>query len=209
MKSLLLAVIGVVFLGASSFAGEPTIQLKKRIDTIQKVLLDKSNRHNNRVKVDVVEKLRSVLAEFFSWEEMSRRAVGYKSKKWVGVPKVQRDAYVKAFQDLLEETYIGRLDEYSGQEFVFPAGGERIYSKGRKAEVKTLFKLDDKDIPVVYRLFLRKGIWWVYDIKIEEVSMVMNYKNQFEPILQDGGIAEVTRRLVSKMKKVKAAKENK
>ncbi|GEM_PF-6989906 len=209
MQKVILIMVFSVFLLSTTFAGEPTIQLQKHIKTIESILKSKNSRRSGRVKDSSVEQIRQILEQFFSWQEMARRAVGYKTKKWVAVPRSDRDAYVKALKALLEETYVGRLNEYNGQSFVFPEGGERIFSKGRKAEVKSYFELTDKQVPVVYKMFLHKGIWWVYDVKVEGVGMVMNYKNQFEPIVAKGGIPEVTKRLKRKMLALKAKRGKK
>jgi phospholipid transport system substrate-binding protein len=114
----------------------------------------------------------------FDFKELSRRTLG---KQWKKMSADQQTEFVKLFKELLQGVYADRLLAYSDQKVIFDK--EIMLKKGR-AEVQSYLQTSDgKKIPLFYRLTDKSGSWKVYDIIIEGVSMVKNYRTQFREII--------------------------
>lgn len=129
------------------------------------------------------------------FESMTKLTVG---KAWKTASKEQQVTLVSEFRDFLLNTYTKALNEYSGQsmEFLPYAAGKRE----DRAEVKTLFKDPGAsiDIPIDYKLHNKAGPWLIYDIKVEQVSLVLGYKSEFGSQIQKGGIEGLIQALKDK-----------
>ena len=132
----------------------------------------------------------------FDFKELSRRTLG---KQWKKMSAGQRTEFVKLFKQLLQGVYADRLLAYSDQKVIFDK--EIMLKKGR-AEVQSYLQTSDgKKIPLFYRLTDKSGSWKVYDIIIEGVSMVKNYRTQFRQILAKDSpekLLEILRKKVGK-----------
>ena len=114
----------------------------------------------------------------FDFKELSRRTLG---RDWKKMKPEQQKEFVQLFKELLQGVYADRLLAYSDQKILF--GKETTLKKGR-AEVQSFLRTSDgKKIPLFYRLTDKSGSWKVYDVIIEGVSMVKNYRTQFRKIL--------------------------
>ena len=114
----------------------------------------------------------------FDFKELSRRTLG---REWKKMKPEQQKEFVQLFKELLQGVYADRLLAYSDQKILF--GKETTLKKGR-AEVQSFLQTSDgKKIPLFYRLTDKSGSWKVYDVIIEGVSMVKNYRTQFREIL--------------------------
>jgi len=114
----------------------------------------------------------------FDFKELSRRTLG---REWRKMKPAQQEEFVKLFKELLQGVYADRLLAYSDQKIIFDK--ETMLKKGR-AEVQSFLQTSDgKKIPLFYRLTDKSGSWKVYDVIIEGVSMVKNYRTQFREIL--------------------------
>ncbi|MEM7258332.1 MAG: ABC transporter substrate-binding protein [Pseudomonadota bacterium] len=119
------------------------------------------------------------------FESMTKLTVG---KAWKSASAEQRTTLVNEFQSFLLGTYTTALDQYSGQalEFLPYEAGKR----DDRAEVRTLFKDPGAStpIPIDYKLHNRNGPWMIYDIKVEQVSLVLGYRSEFGAQIEKGGI---------------------
>ena len=109
---------------------------------------------------------------------MSRRTLG---RDWAKFNPAQQQEFVKLFSDLLEKTYADRLLAYYNEKVVFDK--ENMLNEGQAEVFSTVLTADGKKIPLDYRLSLRDGQWRVYDVIIEGISLVRNYRDQFRDIL--------------------------
>ena len=135
--------------------------------------------------------IRHIAADLFDFDEMSRRAL---SRHWAARTPPERAEFVRLFTDLLERTYIGRIESYSGEKIVYT--GEVIdgpYATVRSKVVTT--RRSTADTPLDYRLHLREGRWKVYDVLIDHVSFVATYRSEFGRILQREPYAALVDRL--------------
>jgi phospholipid transport system substrate-binding protein len=112
----------------------------------------------------------------FDSAELARRAV---AKDWDGFSADQKERFTQAFRKLLERTYMDRIESYTDQKVQYL--GETMHGDD-KAEVATKVVSKGVDIPISYRM-IKKDVWRIYDVVIEGVSLVQNYRNQFGQIL--------------------------
>ena len=132
----------------------------------------------------------------FDFQELSRRTLG---KQWKKMNPEQQSEFVKLFKELLQGVYADRLLAYSDQKIIFDK--EIMLKKGR-AEVQSYLQTSDgKKIPLFYRLTDKSGSWKVYDIIIEGVSMVKNYRTQFRQIIAKESPEKLLEILRNKVKK--------
>jgi phospholipid transport system substrate-binding protein len=146
-------------------------------------------------KEQQVEIIGAEIDTVFDFSEMSRRTLG---KQWKKMSAGQRTEFVALFKKLLQGVYADRLLAYSDQKVIFDK--EIMLKKGR-AEVQSYLQTSDgKRIPLFYRLTDKSGSWKVYDVIIEGVSMVKNYRTQFRQILSKGSsdkLLEILRKKVN------------
>jgi len=132
----------------------------------------------------------------FDFTELSKRTLG---REWKKMSAEQQKEFVELFRQLLQGVYADRLLAYSDQKIIFDK--ETMLKKGR-AEVQSFLQTSDgKKIPLFYRLTDKSGSWKVYDVIIEGVSMVKNYRTQFKEIISKDSpekLLEILRNKVNK-----------
>ena len=125
-----------------------------------------------------ISQLSELINTVFDFKELSRRTLG---REWKKMKPEQQKEFVQLFRELLQGVYADRLLAYSDQKIIFDK--ETMLKKGR-AEVQSYLQTSDgKKIPLFYRLTDKSGSWKVYDVIIEGVSMVKNYRTQFREII--------------------------
>ncbi|SHO51032.1 MlaC/ttg2D family ABC transporter substrate-binding protein [Desulfopila aestuarii] len=154
----------------------PMAQLRPTLAKLTAVLSDPSLKGDEH-KVERRAKIMSSIKEGFDFREMSRRILG---STWNSISAQEQDQFTELMTKLLENVYIGKLENYSGQTIGYV--GERV--KGDRAQVSTLVEDNNMQIPVHYIMAMGQGRWMVYDINIEGVSLVRNYMEQFKSILR-------------------------
>jgi phospholipid transport system substrate-binding protein len=120
----------------------------------------------------------NIINEVFDWQELSRRTLG---REWKKFSPDQQKEFMSLFQKLLEGVYADRILAYTHEEIDF--GKETELKKGRVEVESYIITTDNKKVPLFYRLTNKSGQWRVYDVVIEGVSMVKNYRGQFREIL--------------------------
>ncbi len=164
---------------AAQATSTPTEQLKSTIDKVLAALKESSL--DNDAKR---EKIRDIIGERFDFRAMSQRTLG---KSWREAKKDQKKRFTNAYRRLLEDTYLVMVDEYTDERVDY---GKEAIKKKKYAQVNTLIvRADAPAIPVNYKLRLKKGNeWWVYDVVIEGVSMISNYRTSYQQIVKNEGI---------------------
>ena len=143
----------------------------------------------NQVRQQRRLELRRVAAELFDFDEISRRAL---SRHWAARTAEEQAEFTRLFTDLLERTYVGRIESYSGESIVYL--GEAV--DGPFATVRSKVVTRRRiETPFDYRLHLRDGRWRVYDILIDHVSFVATYRSEFARIIQRESYAALVERL--------------
>jgi phospholipid transport system substrate-binding protein len=175
--------------GAS--AGPPTDQLRGSVDGVLKTLSDPEMKKEAKT-VERRRLIRAAASEIFDFSEISRRSLAV---HWQARTPAERQQFVALFGDLLEHSYISKIEAYSGEKILYL--GETI--DGNQAIVRTrIVGKQGTEIPVDYRMLVEGGRWRAYDVSIEGVSLVANYRSQFNSIIQRSGYAELAAKLKAK-----------
>jgi phospholipid transport system substrate-binding protein len=185
---VLLAGALVLGLGTNSWAGAPTDQLRTYTDQILKVL--ESPGLSLPEKRAAVRKLAS---EVFDTMETAQRVLG---QHWQPLNQSQREDFAKLFANLLEQTYISRIDEFGGERLTYVSeqvDGDRAVVRARIITTK------GTEVPVESRLLLKGDRWLTYDILVENLSLVSNYRSQFDRVIRQQGYAELVKRLQARV----------
>ncbi|HEX2438597.1 MAG TPA: ABC transporter substrate-binding protein [Methylomirabilota bacterium] len=179
--------------GVAAWAGAPTEQLRGRIDRVLQVLEDPQLKSEARTP-ERRQAVRTIVEEIFDFRELSQRSLG---PHWKARTPAERDEFVQLFADLLERSYITKIELYSG--------GERIQYTAEALDGDDLATVRTKiitkqgtEVPVDYRMHRVDARWLVYDVAIEGVSLVANYRAQFNKIIQRSSFKGLLAQLVAK-----------
>jgi phospholipid transport system substrate-binding protein len=129
---------------------------------------------------------------------MARSSLG---KNWRSLSKEDQDKFVGLFTDLVEERYVGKIDSYENQKVVY----NKQLVRGDKAMIYTAIVDKDLDIPIVYRLEENNGKWLVNDLKIENVSLIVNYRRDFDSIMRREQFAGLVKKIEEQLEKYENA----
>ncbi len=171
MLMALLLLVWLVFPARAAVAGEAKDQLKSVVDEVLTVLSSTKAGDPNRL-----EKLHTAVSKVFDPEELARRTL---AANWQSFSPEERARFTKAFVKLLENTYLRRIETYNNEQVVFL---EESKLDDDRSEVSTKIVTSSREVPIVYRL-IKKDSWKVYDVVIEGVSLVQNYRKQFSQLL--------------------------
>ncbi|OLN27669.1 toluene tolerance protein [Desulfovibrio sp. DV] len=174
---LVLSFLIVFATAASALAGPATDTLSTSVDRIITLLSDPAYKVSD-TRPAMRAKLIAVIGEIFDMKELSRRALG---PEWNKFTPEQQERFVTAFGRLLENTYLDKIESYTDEKVQYLKEQDL---GSDKAEVATKVVGKGKEIPISYRLMDRSG-WKVYDVVIEGVSLVQNYRSQFGQILMN------------------------
>jgi phospholipid transport system substrate-binding protein len=137
----------------------------------------------------------AIVDEYFNFEEMGKRALG---RPWKDQPTEKRQEFIKLFKQLLFNTYINRVESYTGSNEHIAYDSENI--DGEYAIVKTHVMLQsNQNVQIDYRLRLENGQWKVYDVVVEGISFVDNYRGQFASILANESFDGLLKKLRDKV----------
>jgi phospholipid transport system substrate-binding protein len=169
-------------------AGVATEQVRAMVEHVQMIVQDPRLQSEARKK-DRRAALRRVIGRRIDFAEMAKRSLG---SHWQGRTPKQQTEFVKLFTDLVEDAYLGQIESYPGDKFVYL----REIRDGEFAEVDSkLNALKGDEIAINYRLRGRNADWKVYDVVIENVSVVGNYRSQFNRILSGASFDELLKKL--------------
>jgi len=172
-------------------AGAPSDQLRMQVDRVLKVLEDPEFKKEGKAK-DRRLVVRKIANEIFDFGETARRSLG---RHWQARTPAEREEFVQLFSDLLERSYISRVELYGGEKIQYL--GDTIEGDQARVQTKLLTK-SGSDIPIEYRMHRKGDRWLVYDVSIEGVSLVANYRTQFNKIIQTTSYQELVRKMKTK-----------
>jgi len=166
----------VLVLPLQGYAATPMETIKTGVNEVIAKLSEPG--FKSQAKDVQISQLSDLINTIFDFEELSKRTLG---REWKKMKADQQNEFVQLFRKLLQGVYADRLLAYSDQKILFDK--ETELKKG-SAEVQSYLQTSDgKKIPLFYRLTDKSGSWKVYDVIIEGVSMVKNYRTQFREIL--------------------------
>ncbi|MBI2527941.1 MAG: ABC transporter substrate-binding protein [Candidatus Rokubacteria bacterium] len=175
---------------APAWAGAPTDQVRASVDRIIGILQDPALKSSAKTK-ERRAAIREAADTIFDFRETARRALG---RHWQSVGEQDREEFVPLFTDLLERSYTSKIEQYSGEKISYV--GESVDPGGEAAMVKTIFTTKaGAAVPINYSLLRRGDRWLVYDVFVEGVSLVANYRSQFDRIIQTASYQELVRRM--------------
>ncbi len=183
-----------------AYAGEPTEQMKQSIDSVLAVLKNKALKGHGKT-AERRAAIRKIVYGRFDFREMSKRALSF---HWRKRTPQERKEFVSLFARLLEAAYIEKIERYSGEKIVYV---DESVDDGY-AEVRTkVITGTGSAIPINY-LLLREGAkWMVYDVKIEGISLIENYRTQFEEIISSSSYKDLVKKLKEKVNSIKISRK--
>ena len=176
-KRIVVFCILIIFvLSIPVYAGVPMTTAEASVNRVLDVLRD-SKLKSPAAKEAKKEKLRVIYKDMFDEIEFSKRTL---TRNWSKFNPAERVEFVKLFEQVLEKSYIDKILDYSNEKVNFYK--ESMLSDNQ-AEIQTKIVTASKEIPIYYRMILKDGKWKVYDVVVENVSLVQNYRTQFNDIL--------------------------
>jgi phospholipid transport system substrate-binding protein len=175
------------------YAGAALDTVKTNADKVLDVLRDPKLKAPSAKEIKK-EKLRVIYVTMFDEVELSRRSLG---NNWNKLNNDQRQEFVKLFEQVLEKAYADKILAYTDEKIEFTK--ESMVSSNL-AEVRTKVITASREIPITYRVILKNGTWRVYDVVIENVSLVQNYRTQFNDILAKNSPEQLLEILRKKVK---------
>jgi len=184
--------LGLLLFGGSTVrAGEPMDAVKQSTDRILKVLKDPELKAKSK-EPEKRRLLRKVADERFDWEEMAKRSL---ATHWGERTPEERKEFVSLFADLLERSYMGKIEGYKNEKIVLEK--ENVDADFAVVESNVVTERE-VEIPINYRLHKKGSDWLVYDVSIEGVSLVNNYRTQFNNIIMSSSYQELVKKLKTK-----------
>lgn len=191
---ILVIALSVIFHGVSrATVVDPVVFIKEAVEEIISILQDDKlaapNRRAERKKLMV-----TIVEKKFDFREMAMRAL---ARHWQGRSPEEQDKFVSLFKRLLENTYIAKIEAYSGERVVF----KKAAIQGNKAIVYSQLVRKNIETPINYKLKNSNEHWAVYDVEVEGVSLMNNYRTQFASILGKEPFSALIAKLEEKVSK--------
>jgi phospholipid transport system substrate-binding protein len=198
---LALAVLWPSGAPASPAAVAPTEAVKRTIDEVIRILDDRELQRPARLmeRRKLIEK---TIAGRFDYREMAKRTL---PTRWKTLTEAEQKEFTDLFQSFLSASYADKIEGYAGEQVQYLS--ERL--EGDYAEVRTKIVSEKTEIPLDYRLVNRTGDWFVYDVIADGISLVKNYRSQFDKIIRESGYPELVEDLRKKSKEAKPPKPRK
>lgn len=190
--SVFIVLITCFLMVPQAFSSSPAQeQLKSSIDQIVQILKDPSLKgdENKTLRRDA---LRKIIYTRFDFEKMSQLSL---AKHWKNRSDEEKKNFIWLFSSLLEDTYVSKIETYTDEKVEYT----KELVKQNKAQIYTKIITDSVEIPIDYRMYqTKKGDWMVYDIVVEGVSLIGNYRSQFDQILQKDSYDQLVKQLEEK-----------
>jgi len=198
LKHSVLYMITALFLATNVHAAVGngvTDEVKKTVDEVVRIVSDKEMKKNDQKRRQALKKTISII---FDYNEMAKRSLG---KHWNPRSAAERKQFAELFASLLENSYASKIESYNNEKIVYVK--ETLDSD--HAEVKSKVVTAKRDeFTLDYRMIRQNGKWMVYDVVIEGVSLVSNYRTQFNKIITANGYPELVKKLQTKTDELKA-----
>ena len=188
LKRILLVLTASIFT-ASVACATPTEDVKKTVDEVVRIVADKEMKKNETKRRQALKK---AISGIFDYTEMAKRSLG---KHWNVRTDAEKKQFAELFATLLENSYAAKIESYNNEKIVYI----KEIVEEEYAEVKSKVVTAGRDeFTLDYRLFKQNGKWMVYDVIIESVSLVSNYRSQFNKIITNSGYDKLVQKLQTK-----------
>ncbi len=178
---------------ASANNDDPLVQLQKSTDEILMVLQSEELKTPEK-KVERKQLILQIINRMFDFRGMARSSLG---PNWNSLTIEEQDIFVGLFISLIEQRYIGKIDSFNDQKVIYKE--QRV--KNDRARVYTAIIDKDLEIPIDYSLQLSQGRWLIKDLKIENVSLVANYRRDFNSIIRKEQFAGLVEKITKQLEK--------
>jgi len=185
------AVVMLVFGAELAGAGEPTEAIRGAVNQGVEILKN-AKLDNRKQRSQVIERLREIVFPLFDFNEMAMRSLG---PHWRRINAQQRKEFVSTFTMLLEKTYADQIDLYNGQQVIYT--GETVDGDHAQVDSRIMDK-DGQAYSVTYRLHKVDGNWKIYDVIAENISLVNNYRSQFNRVIAKSSFDELLKTMKEK-----------
>jgi phospholipid transport system substrate-binding protein len=189
-RALLVFTLCVGFV-VSVHAGEPLDLVRTAADKAMQILKD-PNLQSQDKKKERFDRLREAVNPLFDYEEMAKRALG---PHWRRRTPTEQQEFVQLFRDFLERNYSDKIDLYAGEKVLF---GREAMDNGFAQVESSLVNSKGEEVAVVYKLRRIDGKWKVYDAVVENISIINNYRSQFDRVISSSSYEELLKRLRDK-----------
>jgi phospholipid transport system substrate-binding protein len=184
--------LGVIWLGSMGVAGaaEPTEVIRRTTDQVLKILEDPALQGPAK-QAERQARLHQISDQVFDWPAMAQRALAV---HWRGRTPQQQQEFTGLFRELVERTYMNRLETATQEKQEIQYVGEQI--EGSRAVVKTIVLTKrNQQVPIEYRLHQAGGTWKIYDVLVEGISLVNNYRSQFNQIISSSSYEALVQKM--------------
>lgn len=194
LKRITVLLTAALFLASTAFAN-PTEDVKKTVDEVVHIVADKEMKKNETKRRQALKK---AISAIFDYSEMAKRSLG---KHWNVRTEAEKKQFADLFATLLENSYAGKIESYNNEKIIYI----KEIVEEEYAEIKSKVVTAARDeFTLDYRLFKQNGKWMVYDVVIEGVSLVSNYRSQFNKIITSNGYDKLVKKLQNKNDELKA-----
>jgi phospholipid transport system substrate-binding protein len=173
-----MTVILCLIIPLSAFAGVPLEAVKNNVDKVLDVLRDPSLKAESARKAKK-DRIRVISEKMFDFAELSKRTL---AQNWSKFNPEQQKEFVELYTSLLEDAYADKIMVYTDEKIVF---SKEVALTEKTVEVQSRVLRKNGDISLYYKVILKNGVWRVYDVVIEGVSLLNNYRSQFREILSN------------------------
>ena len=172
---------------------DPLVQLQKSIDQIL-VILQSDELRVPEKKAERKESILKIVNNMFDFHAMARSSLG---QNWSSLTAEEQERFVGLFASLIEQRYIGKIDAYNNQKVIYKE--QRV--RDDRARVYTALIDRELEIPIDYSLEKREGKWLIQDLKIENVSLIVNYRRDFNSIIRKEQFAGLVKKITAQLEK--------
>jgi len=191
LKFLMMAV-ALSFTHAALAASSPTEDVRTSVDAIL-VILQNGELDVQQKRADISK----IINKRFDFRAMSQRTL---ATNWKKTSDEEKKQFTALFSQLIESSYVGKIEAYTNEKVEYP--GEKV--KGKKAVVETLILTSSADIPVNYKLYQKGDQWLVYDVIIEGISLISNYRSSYQEIVKKDGFDGLLARMEEKIRELRS-----
>jgi phospholipid transport system substrate-binding protein len=186
-RLLVAAICSCFFVGLAQAASSPLETVQTGTDKVLHTLKEHSGDSQKRR-----EGIRKIVDDYFDFDEMARRSLG---PHWNQQPPAKQQEFAQAFNKFLFNVYIDKIEKYTDEKITYKQGE----TKDNFAIVDALVVGNQSgQISLIYHLHLKDGNWKAYDVVIEGVGLVENYRSQFDSILSRGSFEDLLKQLREK-----------
>ncbi len=176
LRTELVLLLVLFIFSTTAYAGVPLETVQANVNKVLDVLRDPQLKAASAKEMKK-DKLRIIYKEMFNELEFSRRTL---ARNWNKLNPAQQNEFIRLFEQVLEKTYVDKIFTYTDEKIEFYK--ENMISESQ-AEIQTKIITSSAEIPIFYRMIKKENVWKVYDVVVENVSLVQNYRTQFNDIL--------------------------